>query len=64
MSAILNRRDVCLGLSAFAMATFKSGVVFAQEKGNASSGSAAYLYFSQQIDDRSTLDLTSGIISL
>ncbi|MEF0942976.1 ATP-dependent Clp protease proteolytic subunit [Rhizobium sp. BR 362] len=64
MSAMLNRRDICLGLSAFAIGASNSSIVFAQEKENSNSSSAAYLYFSQQIDDKSTLDLTSGIISL
>lgn len=64
MSVMLNRRNVCLGLSALAIGTFKSSVVFAQEKENVNSGSAAYLYFSQPIDEKSTLDLTSGIINL
>ncbi|WP_286181775.1 ATP-dependent Clp protease proteolytic subunit [Rhizobium sp. ICMP 5592] len=62
MSAKLKRRDVCLGLSALAM--FEPKSAFAQEKVNANSASTAYLYFSQQIDDKSTLELTSGLISL
>ncbi|NTF57675.1 peptidase [Agrobacterium rhizogenes] len=64
MSAILNRRDVCFGLSALAVGTLKPKFVFAEEKANANVTSTAYLYFSQQIDDKSTLELTGGLINL
>jgi ATP-dependent protease ClpP protease subunit len=63
MSAILNRRDICLSLSALAIGAFAPNVGLAEER-NANNTSTAYLYFSQPIDDKSTLSLTNGLIDL
>ncbi|MBB3609588.1 ATP-dependent Clp protease proteolytic subunit [Rhizobium sp. BK602] len=64
MPTIVKRRDVCLGLSALATGMFKPKFAAAQEKENPTSNSTAYLYFSQQINDKSTLELTGGLINL
>ncbi|SCB35070.1 ATP-dependent Clp protease proteolytic subunit [Rhizobium multihospitium] len=64
MSAIMNRRDLCLYLSALATGMLEPKFASAQEKANANGTSTAYLYFSQPIDDKSTLSLTNGLIDL
>jgi ATP-dependent protease ClpP protease subunit len=64
MSAIVKRRKVCLGLSALVAGAFGPCLVFAQEKDGAKTNSTAYLYFSQQIDEKSALELTNALINM